>query len=89
MCAYTKWATSPPQIQMPDEWLYVCAPGRIRSGCVELSFVEATEERIVEECEKAGYSEEVAHQYVLASAWLIDGCQSGALYQGEWIEEPK
>ena len=67
-------------------FLHISRPGVIRSGCVEIAFADATDERIREECKKAKYSDEVTEQYVRAIRWMIQGCESGALYQGEIAE---
>ncbi|NDF13298.1 MAG: hypothetical protein EB060_10860 [Proteobacteria bacterium] len=68
-------------------FLHISRPGVIRSGCVEIAFADATDERIRKECKKAKYSEEVTEQYIKAIRWMIEGCESGALDQGEVVED--
>jgi UDP-3-O-[3-hydroxymyristoyl] glucosamine N-acyltransferase len=81
--SHTRWRLAPPQIGLRDFVVYIPAPGCVRFGLTDLSFAECTEEKLQQMCWNFHYPPAVAVEYVRAALWLVEGCQSGALYQGE------
>ena len=71
LCAETTWEVSPLQLQLPYTLVHATSPDRIRSGCVEASIEEITEEFIRRRCKHEGYSSSITDQYVKAILWMV------------------
>lgn len=87
----TAWLQAPPTLDLRDDKVSVSSRGRLRSLFIDVNIADCTEEKLIESYKPGVDAGDIDKDripgMIRAIMFLVEGCRSNILYQGETTNE--